>query len=570
MKMNDPNSDFTKKIACWLLMVLFALPLKLYAAQIEVETSPQLPRINEAFQLTFTVNGPGAGVPDFSPLNENFEVLNQRQSSQSTWANGRTTQSVSWVLNLMAREQGAVVIPAISFGQDISKPLKLEIQEKQSTEMFLKVSAKPENPYIQSQIIYTWQFYRRADVEISNARMNEPKVENAVRLQLGDNRQFSTKIGDVEYRVTEGHYAIFPQQSGILSIPPLALTAEVLDREAGNSGGFFRFQRSSARRVVSNTVEVEVLPIPSSYSASPWLAAQQLELSEKWSDEALQLTVGESLTRTLSLRATGVLKSQLPELNTALDEAGLTAYADKPLLAERAFSEGVSALREEKIAIIAARAGEYVLPEIELSWFNTLTGKPQIARLAARNLTVREASGQLKPGEGDALQLQATLTSPGEAVPELKQVSGKLESRWFWETLSALLAIGWALTIAYFWSIKKKTPIADTGRQSERVAATKFSARLKAACKENDAPAARQALMDWGKLTYQADTLDAVYLYCSLELQRQISLLEQTLYSTSGLNWKGDELWQAFALDIGSEREPDRNESPLAPLYPRI
>ena len=549
----------------FLLLVLFVLPLHAVAAKIEVSIAPQTLRMNEAFQLTFTIKDSSDSVPDFSPLNQYFEVLNQRQSSQSSWANSRMTQSVSWTLNLIARKQGPALIPAISFGQDASEPLKILIEAEQSIAIFLKVAANPKTPYIQSQIIYTWQFYRRADIEVTNARMNEPQVENAVRLQLGDNRQFSASVDDVEYVVTEGRYAIFPQKSGILRIPPLVLTAEIIDRDARNNGGFFRFQRSTARRAVSAELEVDVLPIPPSYSGSPWLAAQQLELTEKWSDEGLQLKVGESLTRTISLRATGVLKSQLPELNMALEEVGLTAYADQPLLAEQAFPEGVSSLREEKNAIIAARAGQYMLPAIEVSWFNTQTGKAQIARLDSRSLTVIETPGQLDTQRSQtALNSMQEASSPGaQEVPEKHQ-----ERQWFWKLLSVLLAGGWALSIVFWWMRKEKRLPVDNNRPSQGIAAKKLQAELKTRCRENNAREARKALLSWCKLKYQGDTLSVMYPNCSVELQQQIAVLERTLYSSSEMSWKGSDLWAAFQSSLGRGCVPDKGEMPLEPLYP--
>lgn len=563
---------FSSKQACryLLLMALFMLPLRVFSAQIETSITPQTLRMNEAFQLTFSVEGSSGGEPDFSPLNEHFEVLSQRQSSQSSWTNGSTTQSVSWLLNLMPRKQGAVVVPAISFGQDASEPLTVDIEAEQSAAIFLKVATSPEKSYLQSQIIYTWQFYRRADIEIRNARMNEPKVENAVRLQLGDNRQFATRVDDVEYVVTEGRYAFFPQQSGILHIPPLILTAEMLDRDVQNNGGFFRFQSSTARRAISDAVDVTVLPIPPSYTALPWLAAQQLELSEKWSDEDLQLQVGESLTRTINLRATGVLKSQLPELNISLDETGLTAYADQPLLGEQVFSEGVSATREEKIAIIGARAGQYLLPAIEVAWFNTQTGKLEITRLASRSLTVTEAPDQIETGNVQ----QAIVTSsggPGESIPEMPEVPENSERQWFWKVLSAFLACGWIMTIAFSRPGKEKNLSVDTGRQSKRLAANIIRKELKNSCNENNALAARQSLSDWSKLQYQSDTLSAIFPNCSVKLQQQIALLERSLYSRSDVNWKGSDLWEAFELSFshkGATVKDEASLSPLSPLYP--
>ena len=80
--------------------------------------------------------------------------------------------------------------------------------------MFLDVKATPEQPYVQSQVLYTLRLYRRVD--IAQAELSEPELTDAVVEKLGEDSNYNTVVNGVSYLVTERKYAIFPQKSGVM------------------------------------------------------------------------------------------------------------------------------------------------------------------------------------------------------------------------------------------------------------------------------------------------------------------------------------------------------------------
>lgn len=256
----------------------------LQAAEIQVAVDRNPVGLNESFQIVFTANGEPDGSPDFAPLQANFEILDQQRSSNASWVNGRSSRTEQWVVRAMARQAGELLIPPIAFGADSSKPLKIKVSENQSEpqsneDLFLEVEATPDKPYVQSQVLYTLRLYRR--VQITQASLNEPEVKDAVVEKLGEDSTYSTQLKGVDYWVTERKYAIFPQQSGIFTVAPLTLNAEVVANQQPRFNGFFNRQMTENRRVASKAVTLNVQPVPAGFKGAAWLSAESVTVSEK-------------------------------------------------------------------------------------------------------------------------------------------------------------------------------------------------------------------------------------------------------------------------------------------------
>lgn len=540
------------------------------AASIQVQLKPAQPSLDEAFQLVFSASGNTDGTPDFSPLDKDFEILSQSQSSQSSWVNGKSSQTISWILNVMARRAGQLTVPEIEFGKDRSIAKQIEVKQQAAAagsrpDLFLEVTVDSKTPYVQTQVIYTWRIYTR--VNLSGANLSEPSLENALVVGLGDNRQYQKKLDGVDYQVIEGQYAIFPQQTGKLIIPPLALTAEVLSsQQQPGTSRFFNFQRSNTRRVKSGSITLQVQDVPKAFDQGQWLAASQLELSQSWSNENLQIKVGEPLTRTLSLKAVGVPKSQLPEISMSLNDANLKLYPEQAQTSERPFENGLSSVRQQKVAIIATTAGTYRLPEINLRWYNTQSGKVEIATLPEVTLTAVAApdtQSNVAPDSG---------TGPAELdVASDKASKGRSETDSVWKWVALMLAIGWSLTLLWI-AYRRRTQAAAERRSppafQPKPDLRKYLLRLKSACLEKDPRKAGQIVREWGMASFGAANLMDIAAHCPAPLGQQITDLNQVLYSGADQNWDAQALLRAFKAQ--EKQPPDKSSAaePLRPLYP--
>ncbi|MCB1804090.1 MAG: BatD family protein, partial [Candidatus Competibacteraceae bacterium] len=126
---------------------------------------------------------------------------------------------------------------------------------------------------------------------------------------------------------------------------------------------------SRGRRIQINSepITLQVRPRPADYGANAgdntdadaqtWLPSWQLTLQEQWSSNPPVFRVGEPVTRTLLIEATGLEAGQLPELRMP-QLSGVNLYYDQAETSTRYEGAWLVGKREQKIAIVPTRAGE--------------------------------------------------------------------------------------------------------------------------------------------------------------------------------------------------------------------
>ncbi|MDD1640560.1 MAG: BatD family protein, partial [Methylococcaceae bacterium] len=220
---------FFTSLVFFLLFLSILAPQNTFAADITVSVDRNPVSLDESFQIIFTTTESPDDDPDFTPLEQDFTILSQNSSSSSSWINGKSSKTIEWTLNVMAKQAGSLVIPSVNFGNDASQSSTILVTEgtqkkavNSDEDLFLEVEATPRNPYLQSQVFYTMRLYTKVD--ISQARLNEPELADAVIERLGEDSSYNKQVNGENYSVTERRYAIFPQKSGQLTIKPLVLT----------------------------------------------------------------------------------------------------------------------------------------------------------------------------------------------------------------------------------------------------------------------------------------------------------------------------------------------------------
>ena len=554
------NYKITSLVCLLLLSTL--LSQQTLATTIQVETDRNPVNLNESFKITYTANEAPDDDPDFRSLDRDFSILNQSSGSSSSWINGKSTKTIQWSLMVMAKHAGNLIIPAVKFGHDVTSPIQISVTEaitnKDSNideDIFLEVEATSKNIYIQSQVLYTLRLYTRVD--LSQARLDEPELADAVIERLGDDSRFNTQVNGIDYSVTERKYAIFPQKSGKLTIKPLTLTAEIITNNRPNFNGFFNSQATKTKRIESKAISLDVKPVPVTFTGKHWLSAQQLVFKQEWSGDIKQLKIGEPLTRTLTLLAKGATVSQLPGLNTTLSNDQLKAYPDQPVLQEQKKTDGVIAFREEKIALILSQAGDYQLPAIQIPWFNTDSQKMEMAEIPETRLTALAGVQPIvNTPQITSVNTQAiTTTAPINTVPETNY--------WIW--LSLCLAIAWLITVIVFLKARTKSDLLIKDVDVNTDISDTIKA-LKKACTQNDATAAKNALITWGNLTFDQSTLGGIADFCDARLRDELLHLNHSLYGQANSEWQGKKLFQAFTENKARKKTTLDRDNTLEPL----
>jgi len=566
-------------LVCGVITALVAQPL--WAATIRVQSDRNPVAMNESFRLTFEAEGRVDDDPDFKLLEQDFEIRHRSQGTSMQIINGEVSQSQQWTVVLMPRRSGRLVVPPIPFGKDMSQSLVIGVTdaaapsaETQNSALFIEVSAEPGEAYVQSQVIYRAKLFRA--VNVANATLSEPVISgiDAVVEKLGDDREYETTRDGRRFVVLERSYAIFPQQSGALTIAPLTFEGQVVNRARGMFDVFE--QGGPIRRVRSAEVAIDVKAVPAAENRQQWLPAREVRLVEEWPegvDLSQPVSAGEPLTWTLTLIADGLTAAQLPAVTPQMPD-GMKAYPDQARQLNDKKQDTLIGVRQEKIALIPTEAGEYLLPAVEVPWWNSVSGKREIARLPSRTLQVKAAAqaGNIVGGSDAATDESMTTAIASSDVAALQQGEGR------WRIVSGVLGLGWLMTAVAWW-LTRRTGRADGGRNlgidEAGAGINEVKKAMQAACRSNDPLAAKDALLAWGAVRWPLappTSLGELARRVNGPLSSEIEALNRRLYRAPLLaarDWDGDALWNHFMHELSLPAQPSNAEqSVLAPMYP--
>ena len=133
--------------------------------------------------------------------------------------------------------------------------------------------------------------------------------------------------------------------------------------------------------------------------------------------EPKQVKAGESATFTVELKGQGNIK-HIPDLKLT-DIEGTKIYADQPVLKEVADEQGLAGLKTMKWAIVPEKAGEFEVPILSVSYFDTMEKKYKTIKTAPHALTVL-------PGKKEEISIARAPSSgqeyAGPAKHEVKEV----------------------------------------------------------------------------------------------------------------------------------------------------
>lgn len=371
-----------------MLTLLLSHPLLAQQASVRSELSASTITRDESVSLTVTAVGV-EGELDTSALNKDFDIVGQSSSRQiRTVINGSnqpvTMSIVTWTLELLPRDVGVFTVPAVSVGGVSSQLQSLTVNEIPTgvrRDVFVETSVDSRKPWVQSQVLMTVRVFQA--IEIVDGGLSDPAGDQLQVQRIGkDSSSIEVRDGR-EYRITERRFALFPQKSGPVTINPVVLSVSV-PTNATATLGLFSPTRKLTRRSDPITLDVQARP---SSGAAWWLPASALQIDSNWADDASKAVVDQPLTRTITLRAGGVMDSQLPDIPIPAIE-GVSLYAEEPVRAMGMNERGLVAEQTIKWALIPQREGQLVLPELSIEWFNTDTGETETAVLPEERIQV--------------------------------------------------------------------------------------------------------------------------------------------------------------------------------------
>ncbi len=548
--------------------ILFGLLLaafSAYCATITVTADRNPVSVGEPFNLIFRVEGPQNGEPDFAPLNKHFNLLGTGQSIVSSTVNGKINRAKTYTLTLTALKQGKIVVPAIRFGTDKSKPVTVNVrssgqsrQTGKDQSFFIRAETDIANPYVQQQIILKVKIYRQARWSRANLTPIKSEGVEIISQRIGTEKTYNEKYQGKNYMVTELRFVVFPQQSGDLTVLPFRLSARVADK---------------SRVVHSQPVKLTIRPIPASFSGSHWVVARDIRLQEAWSSELAELKAGEPVTRTLAIIGDGVGVDQLPSIKLE-DIPGIKIYPNQPENQEQADQKGLLSTRTSKFALIPSGGGIHELPVIEIPWWNSTKDKMEIAAIPTVRLSVTDtlaAPSQPRASNLVGVGLDTAQKIPGQQISESPYLSDDTD-RWLLFSSLGLLLL-WLITLVAWWRNYKA--LVGQGPQNTMPYVPrkpeKALRNLRRACEAGNPEDVYMALLDWAKAIwpdYPPRSLEAIAQRVPSPLSDEIRFLSQHLYSERQADWDGSTIAEEAArFDIAGNDRPQNTSTVLEPLY---
>ncbi|MDB9977958.1 BatD family protein [Porticoccaceae bacterium] len=480
------------------------------------------------------------GEPDFGPLIKDFEVLSNNRQQNYSNVNGKTESYTAWTLELRPKRAGILLIPSLTFKKEVSNAIELRVRAAPSNSsanpgtqpIYTETTVDANTPYVGQQVILTHRLY--TSVQLRDFALSELAIDKAVLHRLGDT-QYQKVINGRNYLVLEVKYAIFPQSEGPLIIPSLRFGAY----EVNNRSQFGVFN-NRGNQIVRDTEpkSLEVTARPPQASVDGWMPSTSVTMEQRWSGDIDSVTVGEPVTRTITIRAEGLSAAQITPLQEPQGN-NYRGYPDQPQLDEIVTTNGLTATRIESLALVPNNSGEITLPAVELIWWDTNSNKQRVASLPSITLQV-SPSENTDVAANDNNVMQGT----NDAMTTLAADASKPKVSFMTNLSLALNALLVTLIVTLLIGRKRKALAA----RSQQAALSSDSARLnlkqqlraiESEAKDDNLMAMREAILRWGKTLLAENppsTLKSLGdLLGNPSISQLFAQLDQQLYQHNGV-----------------------------------
>lgn len=339
-----------KKFAFFLAIILvdFYLLAQSFTASVDNTTVGS----EDQFVVSFTFSGQDInGLKNFTPPQwKDFLVLSgPNQSSSMQIINGAVSASLTYSYYLRPRTTGTFTIPSASIEQSgktyKTEPLTITVvkgssspapKQQQSTvtteeieqNLFVRAFADKQKAYFGEQVTVTYKLYTRLNIASQMSVSKLPQYQGfwAEELETSSNILFETEVVEgKQFRVgTLKRAALFPSQTGELSVTPFELIVPVQIRKKSRSGSlfddffndpFFGRGETIEYRAKSNTLKLNVLSLPELGKPKDFQGAVGNFKIDSEIDK-LNTKTNEAITYKINISGTGNIKLvNIPEIN---------------------------------------------------------------------------------------------------------------------------------------------------------------------------------------------------------------------------------------------------------------
>jgi hypothetical protein len=377
----------------------------------------------------WTVNSGGGefAAPSFG----NFYKLMGPQTSYSSSTqviNGKVSRQTtySYVYFLQAANEGKYVIPPATFTLKNKKyqsdSLFIEVVGNQSqnqsgtpgssdananrdvqssgNDIFVNLSLNRKEVYLGEHIVATVKLFTRVNLSGIN-EIKFPSFEGFLKSDITTPPLTSLKQENVNGTIygtgVVQNFLLYPQITGDINIDPVQLSVLIQQKAAQSDpffGDFFASYQNVPRAVSSQAVKVKVKPLPGNKPEDFSGIVGKLDLKATVSKDTVN--VNDAINLKIIISGNGNLKiAATPALKLAPD---IEVYDPKISDDLRNGANGTSGKKTFEYLLIPRHYGDFVIPAVSYSYFNTSSGRYETLRTEEFRFHARKAGVEQNSG----------------------------------------------------------------------------------------------------------------------------------------------------------------------------
>lgn len=402
--------------------------------------------LDEQALLNVEISGTEQNLPDPQmPTLSMFEVYSQGRSSSFQIVNGQVSSSLTYRYVIMPTKPGtfpidhiavvhknkrykgnSVVLTVLDRGTATPPELEERAQDDsgQTRDYFLEAVVDKKNPYVNEQVTLTLKFFIAVKY-YGSPELTEPTTTGFWTELLGNKAPYYQTINGRNYRVIERKYALFPTQTGELTIGRATISATVAAKSRRFRDPFDVFGdvfgRGEEVVIRSSAVTINVRPLPS--EGRPKVFTGTIgDFTISAMPNKTQVEVNQPVTVTIKISGTGNVKSAAEPPMPELDDFRIYQASASENISKLNDKIGGTKVYEE--VFIPKRPGQLEIPALAFNFFNPDRNRYETVSTRPITLNVTKPEGYVASTEIPFAGPDITISSQARDIRYIKNSPG--------------------------------------------------------------------------------------------------------------------------------------------------
>ncbi|MFH2050136.1 MAG: BatD family protein [bacterium] len=402
-------------VALLLMPIAACLAVAADELSIEVTIDRDTVGLDEYANLQVVISGEEQNLPNPDMPNiAAFEMYSQGRSSSISIVNGQVNSSVSYRYLLMPKKAGTFVIDNIALVYKNKRykgnPVNLTVlntgtatssnTEEQAVDQengkgkdyFLEAVIDNKNPYVNEQVTLTLKFYIAIQY-YGSPELSEPTTTGFWSELLGNRAPYRQVINNRKYKVIERIYALFPTQTGDLTIGRATIRVTVAgDNQQRDPFGMFSdfFNTGKEVAVSSNPIRINVKKLPNEGKPKDFTGSIG-KFNIEASVDKKEVEVNQPVSLTIKISGTGNIKSAAEPSMPDMEDFRIYRASSNENVTKVQEKIGGTKVYEE--VFIPKHPGNLEIPSLAYNYFDPETNQYKILSTKPISLRVIKPEG---------------------------------------------------------------------------------------------------------------------------------------------------------------------------------